>query len=36
MDEYLKANRAHWDEVTPHHARSEFYDLAGSRASKPE
>lgn len=34
MDEYLKANRAHWDEVTPHHERSEFYDVDGFRAGR--
>lgn len=34
MDQYLKANRAHWDEMAPHHARSEFYDVAGFRAGR--
>jgi SAM-dependent methyltransferase len=34
MDEYLEANRARWDELTPIHARSPFYDLDGFRAGK--
>jgi len=32
MDEYLKKNRGHWDEMVPHHERSEFYDVDGFRA----
>lgn len=29
MDEYRKANRDLWNEITPIHARSEFYDVDG-------
>src|SRR6516225_4482236 len=32
MDEYTETNRRRWNEVTPIHAASEFYDLAGFRA----
>jgi hypothetical protein len=32
MNEYLQANRKRWDELTPLHARSAFYDLQGLRA----
>ncbi len=32
MDAYLKANMDHWNDVTPIHARSAFYDLKGFRA----
>jgi SAM-dependent methyltransferase len=32
MREYLEANRMRWDELTPIHARSGFYDLEGLRA----
>jgi SAM-dependent methyltransferase len=32
MREYLEANRMRWDELTPLHARSAFYDLEGLRA----
>ena len=31
MDEYLKNNRDLWNEITPIHAKSEFYDLEGFR-----
>lgn len=34
MDEYLKANRDLWDELTPIHARSEFYDVEGFRSGR--
>ena len=34
MDEYLKNNQDLWDEITPIHARSEFYDLEGFKAGK--
>lgn len=34
MDEYLWTNRENWNERTPIHARSEFYDLAGFKAGK--
>jgi len=29
MDEYLKSNKEHWNEITPYHERSEFYDVEG-------
>jgi SAM-dependent methyltransferase len=32
--ERLDANRRHWDEITPRHAASDFYDLAGFRAGR--
>jgi SAM-dependent methyltransferase len=34
MDEYTETNRRRWNEVTPIHAASDFYDLAGFRAGK--
>lgn len=34
MDEYLRGNRDHWDEMVPYHERSEFYDVAGFKAGK--
>jgi SAM-dependent methyltransferase len=34
MDPYLRANRAHWDELVPHHERSRFYDLDAFRAGR--
>lgn len=34
MDAYFKANMAHWDDVTPIHARSAFYDLKGFRTGR--
>jgi len=34
MDKYLKKNLDHWNEVTPIHARSPFYDLAGFKSGK--
>ena len=34
MEDYLQRNRDHWDEVTPHHARSEVYDVDGFRAGR--
>ncbi|MGD1996736.1 MAG: class I SAM-dependent methyltransferase [Anaerolineae bacterium] len=34
MNEYLKANRAHWDELVAIHANSTFYDLEGFKAGK--
>ena len=30
--EYMEANRKHWDEVTPIHVGSEFYDVAAFKA----
>jgi SAM-dependent methyltransferase len=32
MDGYLEGNRDHWDEMAPHHERSEFYDVDGFKA----
>ena len=32
MDERLQTNRAHWNESTPIHAVSDFYDVAGFKA----
>ena len=29
MDEYLRNNRDLWNEITPFHARSDFYDVEG-------
>ena len=34
MDEYLENNKDLWNEITPIHARSEFYDLEGFKAGK--
>jgi len=34
VDEYISLNRAHWDEVTPLHVASEFYDLASFKAGR--
>ena len=34
MDEYISLNRAHWDEVTPLHVASEFYDLTSFKAGR--
>ena len=34
MDDYLKANRENWNERTPIHARSEFYDVEGFKAGR--
>jgi SAM-dependent methyltransferase len=34
MDKYLKYNKAAWNENTPVHARSAFYDVAGFKAGK--
>jgi SAM-dependent methyltransferase len=31
---YMDANRAHWDEVTPIHVTSEFYDVDGFRKNR--
>jgi SAM-dependent methyltransferase len=32
MDEFLAANRRHWNEVVPIHLASDFYDVAGFKA----
>ncbi len=34
MDEYLKANKELWNEITPIHAKSDFYDLEGFKSGK--
>jgi SAM-dependent methyltransferase len=34
MNEYMAANRALWDEWTPIHERSEFYDVEGWKAGR--
>lgn len=34
MDEYLKTNRQHWDELVPIHLRSAYYDVESFRAGK--
>ena len=34
MDERLQVNRTHWNECTPIHAASDFYDVAGFRAGR--
>ena len=34
MDEYLRANRELWDELTPIHVRSEFYDVEGFKGGR--
>ena len=34
MDERLQTNRAHWNECTPIHAASDFYDVAGFKAGR--
>jgi SAM-dependent methyltransferase len=34
MDEYLETNRKMWDELTPIHAESEFYDLDGFKRGR--
>jgi SAM-dependent methyltransferase len=34
MDEYMKANQAMWNAWTPHHVRSEFYDVEGFKAGR--
>lgn len=34
MDSYMRMNREVWNELTPIHARSEFYDVEGFKAGK--
>ncbi|MFH2055150.1 MAG: methyltransferase domain-containing protein [bacterium] len=34
MDDLLKANRDHWDKLTPLHGDSEFYDVEGFRQGR--
>ncbi len=34
MDAYLESNLAHWNELTPIHAKSAFYDVEGFKAGK--
>jgi SAM-dependent methyltransferase len=32
VDKYLEQNKAYWDEITPVHVRSSFYDIDGFKA----
>jgi SAM-dependent methyltransferase len=34
VNEYIDINRAHWDEVTPLHVASDFYDVASFKAGR--
>ena len=34
MEDYLRKNREHWNELTPVHELSEFYDVNGFRSGK--
>ena len=34
MNEYADANRRHWDEITPTHVASDFYDVASFKAGE--
>lgn len=34
MNEFERANQAHWNALVPIHARSDFYDVAGFKAGK--
>jgi 2-polyprenyl-3-methyl-5-hydroxy-6-metoxy-1,4-benzoquinol methylase len=34
MNKYLKQNKAYWDEITPVHVHSSFYDIDGFKAGK--
>jgi SAM-dependent methyltransferase len=34
VDEYIETNRAYWDEVTPLHVASDFYDVASFKAGR--
>ena len=34
MNEFTEANRRHWDEITPVHAASDFYDVASFKAGR--
>ena len=34
MDQFMKQNLKHWNEVTPIHEKSEFYDVEGFKAGK--
>ena len=34
MDDYLRANREHWNGLVPIHARSAFYGVEGFKAGK--
>jgi SAM-dependent methyltransferase len=34
VEDYIEANRRHWDELVPHHVRSEFYDVASFKAGR--
>ena len=34
MKDYMEANREHWNELTPIHAKSDFYDVESFKAGK--
>ena len=34
MDERLQVNRRNWNELTPIHAASDFYDVEGFKAGR--
>ena len=34
MDDWQRANQQRWDELTPHHAASAYYDVAGFKAGR--
>ena len=34
MNEYMNANREHWNELVPIHKKSEMYDVEGFKAGK--
>ena len=34
MNEFTETNRRHWDEITPVHVASEFYDVRSFKAGK--
>jgi ubiquinone/menaquinone biosynthesis C-methylase UbiE len=34
MDKHVQQNQKHWDEITPVHVNSAFYDVAGFKAGK--
>ena len=34
MKNYVEANREHWNELTPIHAKSDFYDVEGFKAGR--
>ena len=34
MPDYMELNRELWDEITPIHAKADFYDVEGFKAGK--